>query len=101
MANATPKLEKRKDKNGELIIKNVPILIDFTFNGKRMWLSTGEHIDYNKWDGINQRVKSSVTGSSEINQVIKTKCEEVNKIYREAIIMGKVPSPSYIRNVLI
>jgi len=50
MANATPKLEKRKDKNGELIIKNVPVLIDFTFNGKRLWLSTGEHCDANKWD---------------------------------------------------
>jgi integrase len=100
MANATPKLEQRKDKNGELIIKNVPILIDFTFDGKRLWLSTGEHVDANKWDSSNNRVKSSVNGSSEINQVIKTKCDEVNKIYREAIIMGKHPSASYIRNCL-
>lgn len=100
MAKATPKLEKRKDKNGELITKNVPILIDFTFDGKRLWLSTGEHCDTSKWDDKNNRVKASVIGSTEINEVVKTKCEEINKIYREAIIMGKQPTPSYLRNIL-
>lgn len=100
MANATPKLEKRKDKNGELIIKNVPILIDFTFDGKRMWVSTGEHIDANKWDEKNHRVKPSVTGSMEINLLVQSKCDEIQKIYREAIIANRQPTPSYIRNVL-
>lgn len=101
MANATPKLEKRKDKKtGELIVKDVPILIDFTFDGKRLWVSTGEHCDANKWDDKNNRVKASVIGSAEINEVIKTKCEEINKTYREAIIMGKHPTPSYLRNCL-
>jgi integrase len=100
MANATPKLEKRKNKNGELIVKNTPILIDFTFDGKRMWVSTGEHIDANKWDEKNHRVKSSVTGSMEMNLLIQTKCEEIQKIYREAVIANRQPTPSYIRNVL-
>jgi integrase len=100
MANATPKLEKRKDKSGELITKKVPVLVDFTFDGKRMWVSTGEHCDVNKWDEKNNRVKASVTGSTEINEIIKAKCEEINKVYREAIIMGKQPTPSYLRNIL-
>jgi integrase len=100
MANATPKLEKRKDKNGELIIKNVPILIDFTFDGKRMWLSTGEHIDANKWDEKNNRVKPSVIGSVEINLLIQSKCDEIQKVYREAVIANRQPTPSYIRNTL-
>ena len=100
MAKATPKLEKRKDKNGELITKNVPILIDFTFDGKRLWLFTGEHCDAAKWDDKNNRVKASVIGSAEINEILKTKCEEVNKIYRGAIIMGKTPTVGYIRNTL-
>jgi integrase len=100
MANATPKLEKRKDKSGELIIKNVPILIDFTFDGKRMWLSTGEHIDVTKWDEKNNRVKPSVTGSMEMNLLIQSKCDEIQKVYREAIISNRQPTPSYIRNIL-
>lgn len=100
MANATPKLEKRKDKSGELIIKNVPVLIDFTFDGKRMWISTGEHCDANKWDEKNNRVKPSVTGSMEMNLLIQTKCEEIQKVYREAIIANRQPTPSFIRNTL-
>jgi len=100
MANATPKLEKRKDKNGDLIIKNVPIVIDFTFDGKRMWLSTGEHCDAIKWDEKNNRVKPSVTGSVEINLLIQSKCDEIQKVYREAVIANRQPTPSYIRNIL-
>ena len=44
-------LEKRKDKNtGNLIIKNVPILLDFNFEGKRFQHYTGERIDAKYWD---------------------------------------------------
>ncbi len=101
MANATPKLEQRKDsKTGQLINKNVPIVIDFTFDGKRMWIQTGERIDENKWDKNNNRVKSSASGSLEINNLIKTKCDQLQKLYREAKIIGKDPTVSYIRNCL-
>jgi len=101
MANATPKLEQRKDsKTGQLITKDVPVVIDFTFDGKRMWIQTGERIDENKWDKNNNRVKSSASGSLEINELIKTRCEQVLKIYREAKIIGKEPTVSYIRNLL-
>ncbi|SEA92397.1 site-specific integrase [Pedobacter hartonius] len=97
--NAVPKLEKRRDKNtGMVISKNVPILIDVTFDSKRLWLQTGERIDENKWDVKNNRVKPSVTGSVEINNLIKTKCEEILKIYREAKLMGKEVTVAYIRN---
>jgi len=37
MAKATPKLESRKDiKSGNLKQTNIPILIDFSFDGERM-----------------------------------------------------------------
>ncbi|MET3977856.1 integrase [Mucilaginibacter sp. UYP25] len=101
MANTTPKLETRKDKNtGELIVKNVPILIDVTFDGMRTWVSTGERIDASKWDAKNHRVKPSVTGSMEINMLIQTKCDEIQKIYREAKIANLQPTASYIKNIL-
>jgi len=101
MAKTTPKLETRKDKNtGELIVKNVPILIDVTFDGMRTWVSTGERIDVSKWDAKNHRVKPSVTGSMEINMLIQTKCDEIQKIYREAKIANLQPTVSYIKNIL-
>ncbi len=101
MANATPKLEQRKDnKTGLLVTQNIPIVIDFTFDSKRMWIQTGERIDENKWDKNNNRVKTSASGSLEINNLIKAKCEQIQKIYREAKIIGKEPTVSYIRNSL-
>ena len=71
MANASVKLEKRRDKNGELIIKNVPIVIDFSFDSKRMWVYTGERIDSSKWDEKTGKVKSSAIGALEINNLTK------------------------------
>ena len=48
MAKATPKLEQRKDSKTGLVRKNdVSILIDFSFDGKRIWIQTGEKIDVN------------------------------------------------------
>lgn len=101
MAKATPKLEQRKDVNtNELRQKDVPILIDFSFDGQRIWIQTRERIDRNKWDDKNHKVKPSVIGSVEINGILAKKCEEISKIYRDALLMGKIPSKSYLRNML-
>ncbi len=101
MAKATPKLEQRRDISTGLVRKtDVSILIDFSFDGKRIWIQTGEKIDASRWDEKNHRVKPNVIGSVEINSILASKCEQINKIYREAILMGKNPSVSYLRNVL-
>lgn len=99
MARATAKLEQRNDpKTGSLKQNNVTILIDFTFDGKRLWLQTGQHIDRKFWDNKNHRVKPNVNGSVEINSIISTISDKINKVYREAILEGKIPTSSYLRN---
>ncbi|KQC00682.1 site-specific integrase [Pedobacter sp. Hv1] len=101
MAKATPKLEQRKDaKTGLSRQIDVSILIDFSFDGQRIWLQTGLRIDKKNWDEKNCRVKPNVIGSVEMNGIIAEKCEHITKIYREAILMGKTPSVSYLRNIL-
>lgn len=101
MAKATPKLEQRKDaKTGLLKEIDVSILIDFSFDGQRIWLQTGLRIDKKNWDEKNSRVKPNVIGSVEMNAIIAEKCAQVTKIYREAILMEKTPSVSYLRNSL-
>lgn len=101
MAKATPKLEQRKDaKTGLLREINVSILIDFSFDGKRIWIQTGLRIDKKNWDEKNSRVKPNVIGSVEMNAIIAEKCAHITKIHREAILMGKTPSVSYLRNIL-
>lgn len=61
----TPKffLEKRKDKlSGALITTNVPIIMDFSFNGQRLQYFTGLRIDASKWDdGIERTLKGETT----------------------------------------
>lgn len=100
MANTKFYIEKRKDSNGDLIVKNVPILLSFSFNANRMWIQTGERIDANKWDEDKQKVKSSAIGASEINNLLQKKRDDVMAIYRNAIAAGVEPSIKYIREAL-
>ncbi|MEQ7800529.1 tyrosine-type recombinase/integrase [Pedobacter sp. ASV1-7] len=101
MAKATPKLEQRKDPaTGQLKQLNIPILIDFSFGGTRLWLQTGENIDRKMWDEKNHRVKPNYLGSVEINAIVASKCDHINKIYRDMILAGKQPTVSSIRSAL-
>lgn len=101
MAKATPKLEQRKDsKTGVLKQINIPILIDFSFDGTRLWIQTGQNIDRTKWDEKNHRVKPNYVGSVEINAIVSSKCDQINKIYRDMILAGKQPTVNSLRNAL-
>lgn len=52
------KLEKRKDKKTNLIkADNIPILVDFKFDGQRIVHPVGYRIDASKWNESEQRVK--------------------------------------------
>lgn len=98
---ATPKLEARKDvKTGLLKQSNIPILIDVSFDGTRLWVQSGQNIDRNKWDEKNHRVKPNYNGSVEINAIVASKCEQINKIYRDMILVGKQPTVNSLRNAL-
>ena len=101
MANIKFYIEKRKDKStGNVVIKNVPILLSFTFDSKRMWIPTGEKIDANRWDEKKQKVKSSYPGCLEINNVLDSLAEKVLKIYRDAKVIDIEPTIGYIRSKL-
>ena len=47
-------IEKRKDKNGVPIIKNVPIHMFFSFDSKRLIYYTGYRVDKSKWNAVEQ-----------------------------------------------
>jgi len=100
MASIKFYIEKRKGDDGLVMIKNVPILISFSFANNRMWITTGERIDASKWDEEKQKVKGSANGASEINNVLQKKRDDVMSIYRNAIAGGIEPSIKYIREAL-
>lgn len=100
MANTKFYIEKRKGTDGNILTKNVPILLSFSFNSNRIWIQTGERIDSNKWDDDKQKVKSSAIGAADINNVLQKKKDDVMSIYRNAIAVGIEPSVKYIREAL-
>lgn len=62
------RLESRKEKNSNEIIKeNVPIYLDFTFEGKRLQYFTGLRIDAMNWDLSTQRVVKKSLSKTRIN----------------------------------
>ncbi len=98
MASAKFYLEKRKDDNGRTRTKQVPILLYFSFDGKRLQLNTGERIDFSDWDFSAQRVLMSARGSKELNRYLQSLADEVTGIYLEARTMGLNPGTDYLRN---
>nr|WP_321453520.1 site-specific integrase [uncultured Carboxylicivirga sp.] len=92
-------LEKRKDKDGNTIEKNVPIIYSFSFNGYRLKSTIGERVDKVQWDTQKEKVK---TGKHrlQINQRLEVFKEKALKLYRESEIMGEVLTPELFKQKL-
>lgn len=97
MASIKFYLEKRKDESGRTRTKQVPILMYFSFDGKRLQLNTGERIDFSDWDFQEQCVLSTARGSKAMNRYLQTLADEVRGIYLEAKTMGLNPGIDYLR----
>ncbi|MES2649623.1 MAG: phage integrase SAM-like domain-containing protein [Bacteroidota bacterium] len=99
MAKVRFYLEKRKDKEGNLIVHNVPILLNYSFNGNRLVYFTGERIDAknaysskdpNQWTGeLKLPIKSSAPDSSTINTNLETLDLKVRTIASNAKALGE------------
>ncbi len=88
--NINFRIEQRKDKDGNQIIENIPILYDFTFNGNRIKDNIGYRIDQSHWDVTKQQVKknsfnSTGVSSQVINQRINNIKTHLIDIYTEKI----------------
>ncbi len=55
-------LKKRKDKDGNLIVEQVPLLADISFAGKRMYYYTGYKVDARNFDPASNRIKKNTSG---------------------------------------
>jgi integrase len=95
MATVNFYLDKPKSKTP------TQIFLFFSFKGKRIKVYTGERIPPKYWDEKNQKVKTAYTGSDEINAGLKKLDEDINRIYREAKILGKPLTTEHIKEVLL
>lgn len=97
--------EKRNNKEGKLITDNVPIFLNFSFNGKRMVYYTGYRIDLDKWDADKQEVKKGNFNRDGISAtIINNHFDElkttVTSIYTEQKAIKKIPTMQYIKDEL-
>jgi integrase len=101
MASTNFYLEKRKDKDiGKIITENVPILLFFSFDGKRLQYFTGFRVDARKWDEESQRVKRNSSEAAEINKELNKLTSKVEDIYAKAKALEVIPTVEYIRDRL-
>ena len=93
-------LEKRRDENGHVRRSNVPILAYFSFDGKRLQLTTGERISMSDWDFQEQKAREDARGSKQLNRYLQSLATEILDIYREAKTVGINPGMAYMREQL-
>ncbi len=93
--------EKRKDKSGKLIEKNVPILFSFTFDNQRLKSTTGEKAEHlNQWSESGQKFKASATNATAKNQKMKLLAERLESIFLELENYGMKPTAQLIKSKL-
>lgn len=89
--------EKRKDKAGQLIKKDVPIIARFTCDGKRINLSTGLKVNLRQWDSKTQKFKSSASNAHHKNSVLDELAIQLEGIYLKAKKAGRAIDGDYLR----
>lgn len=105
MAGVKFYLEKRKNKQNELIVDNVPILLFYSFNGKRLQYFTGERTDAKNytaeyWKGRKDPIKKTAPGAERLNRNLKSLRLHVENLHSDAKALGIVPTVEYFRSKL-
>lgn len=98
-------LEKRKNKAGDLIVTNVPILLYYSFNGQRLQYFTGERVDAKNfineyWKDNKEPIKKAAVGAERINRNLKSLRLHLENIHSDAKALGIPPTVDSFRNKL-
>lgn len=98
--------ERRKYKNnempGQIIEKNIPVLMSVTFAGQRMFYFTGQRCDLKQWDEGSQRLKRNNIAPNGISApVFNNDLDElkvvVDNIFKSYDVSGIIPTIAQLR----
>jgi site-specific recombinase XerD len=92
--------EKRKSELGVLRVRNVPLLLFFSFEGKRLQFYTGERIDLKDWDYEHKKILSSHPENASINEHLDFLKRRVLEAYRDTKLSGQQITISLLRKRL-
>jgi len=86
-------LEQRKNKDGELIIENVPIFMRVTFSSESLWIYTGYRTDFDKWNDKTkegeklQRMKKNTFNKDNVSaSIINARLAELEAVVNDIFI---------------
>ncbi|MBA2611202.1 MAG: site-specific integrase [Bacteroidetes bacterium] len=101
MAEVKFYLEKRRDKiTGEVITKNVPIFLFYSFHGQRLQYYTNMRIDAQKWNEETMKVKKNYSEAGEYNRELTRLKAKVEELYDKAKVLNETPTLEYFRDNL-
>lgn len=90
----------KKKSNKNKFDKELPIVISFTYDSKRVITSVGERVLLSNWDTKKQRVKRTAKSSFEINDYLEFIAEKLMKYYRQSKILGERISKQKLVNII-
>ncbi len=106
MKQAKFNIERRKDKDGNLINKNVPVRLSFFFDGNRfeyytqVRLNNGANFNKDYFKTGKPFIKSNEPEAGRKNKRLKDIKTKVESLYDNAIALGIKPTPEYLRKNL-
>lgn len=100
MASVTIYPERRKNEYGVLKVRDVPLLLFFSFEGKRLQYYTGERIDMKDWDFEKRKVLSSHPEADSINAYLNFLRRHLMDLYREAREKGEEITLKVLRDAM-
>src|SRR5690606_23797405 len=105
MAKLKFHLEKRKDKDGSSLLKDVPIRLSYSFNGQRLLYYTGyrvdtKYFDNEYWKKGRQPVKPTAPQAGYINANLKIIETAIHEAHTNAKALKNIPTVEYFRDML-
>lgn len=103
--SATLKPERRKDKQGDVIMDNVPLLVDIAYNGNRFFLTTGFRIDASKWNPVARKVNPNTVHpkgfkAKEINDGAAGLINDIKNTFIKFGLTGTIPTVGEFKQAL-
>jgi Phage integrase SAM-like domain len=89
-------IQKRKTWADQSPSRPRPVVMMFSYDGKRMCTLTGLKIAENDWNPAKQRVRLNVKRASQVNGALDLLEDKVNDIYFDAIGNGVTPDNNHI-----
>jgi len=90
-------IEKRRKPDGTPRTDNMPVLLYFSYEGRRFQYNTGEKCHLKQWDKESQRLYKNVLYSKQVNAYLDFLQEELLNIYLEAKASGIRPGYDFLR----